>query len=107
MKISCKVIEDLLPLYIDGVCSEESKKIVEDHISTCCICSEKLKQMKSDNISDEDVKFNLNEAKAIKNLSKTWSKKLFLSKVKGIISTLIVIAIILLFIYIFVGVKIG
>ena len=107
MKISCKVIEDLLPLYIDGVCSEESKKIVEDHISTCSICSEKLKQMKSDNISDEDVKSNLNEAKAIKNLSKTWRKKLFLSKVKGIISTLIVIAIILLFIYIFVGVKIG
>ena len=29
MKENCKVIEDLLPLYHDGVCSEESKEFVE------------------------------------------------------------------------------
>ncbi len=30
MKLSCDVINDLLPLYYDEVCSEETKKIVED-----------------------------------------------------------------------------
>lgn len=26
--ISCRIIEDLLPLYVDDVCSEESKKLI-------------------------------------------------------------------------------
>ena len=29
MKYSCDVIKDLLPLYYDKACSEQSKKIVE------------------------------------------------------------------------------
>ena len=29
MKYSCNVVQDLLPLYQDNVCSEESKEIVE------------------------------------------------------------------------------
>ena len=28
MKTSCKIIEDLLPLYIDDVCSKESREFV-------------------------------------------------------------------------------
>ena len=35
MKISCDMIQDLLPLYHDGVCSEESKKIIEEHLQIC------------------------------------------------------------------------
>ena len=33
MKYSCNMIQDLIPLYIDGVCSEESKEAVEQHLS--------------------------------------------------------------------------
>ena len=35
MKYPCSIIQDLLPLYVDEICSEESKKIVEDHLSQC------------------------------------------------------------------------
>ena len=38
MKKECEMINDLLPLYIDGVCSEESKKLVEEHMKTCDSC---------------------------------------------------------------------
>lgn len=38
MKIPCGVIKDLLPLYHDDVCSEESKDIVEAHLSECDDC---------------------------------------------------------------------
>ena len=31
MKYPCSLIQDLLPLYHDGVCSEESNKIIEAH----------------------------------------------------------------------------
>ena len=38
MKYPCAMIQDLLPLYLDGVCSEESKKAVEQHLSECPDC---------------------------------------------------------------------
>ena len=48
MKKECEMINDLLPLYIDGVCSEESKKLVEEHMKTCDSCRKTAEQMKSD-----------------------------------------------------------
>ena len=39
MKISCDIIQDLLPLYCDGVCSQDSKQVVEAHLQDCEKCS--------------------------------------------------------------------
>lgn len=36
--ISCKVIEDLLPLYLDGLLSDETRLLVDEHIKTCDKC---------------------------------------------------------------------
>lgn len=47
-KISCDVIKDLLPLYIDEVVSEDSKIIVEEHIASCEGCRELMQQMAED-----------------------------------------------------------
>lgn len=44
----CKIIEDLLPLYAEGLCSEESRAAVEAHIAECENCSEKLRLLKTD-----------------------------------------------------------
>ncbi len=30
MQVNCEIIKDLLPLYHDDVCSQESKKLVEE-----------------------------------------------------------------------------
>lgn len=38
----CNVIRDLLPLYADEVCSEDSREMVEEHISTCQECKQEL-----------------------------------------------------------------
>lgn len=38
MILSCKVIEDILPLYHDGVCSDESRELVEKHLCECENC---------------------------------------------------------------------
>ncbi|MDD6291700.1 MAG: zf-HC2 domain-containing protein [Lachnospiraceae bacterium] len=37
-EISCQVIQDILPLYEDGCCSEDSKNLVEEHLKTCTEC---------------------------------------------------------------------
>ncbi|MGL4336253.1 MAG: zf-HC2 domain-containing protein [Turicibacter sp.] len=45
MKISCKVVEDLLPLYHDEVCSEETCVIVGEHLTECESCSKELEKI--------------------------------------------------------------
>ena len=43
--MNCNIVKDLIPLYIDGCCSEESKKIVKEHIESCDACKTILADM--------------------------------------------------------------
>ena len=45
--MECNIIKDLLPLYIDGCCSKESEKVVEEHIRSCDECKKLFEDMKS------------------------------------------------------------
>ena len=45
--MNCNIVKDLIPLYIDGCCSEESEKAVEEHIRDCHDCKRLLEDMKS------------------------------------------------------------
>ncbi|MBR5136809.1 MAG: zf-HC2 domain-containing protein [Clostridia bacterium] len=54
--MDCNIVKDLIPLYIDGCCSSESAKTVEDHISKCQECRELLEIMKTPaNIEEETI----------------------------------------------------
>lgn len=48
MNKNCEIIQDLLPLYVDDVLSEESKKFVDEHLRECEQCQEMLKQMNNE-----------------------------------------------------------
>lgn len=48
MKQNCEVIMDLLPLYHDGVCSEGSRRLVEEHLKECERCSQALEEIKKE-----------------------------------------------------------
>lgn len=45
MKTPCSVIRDLLPLYQDGVCSPESRQLVEEHLEECETCRAEWERM--------------------------------------------------------------
>ena len=45
-KISCSVVKDLLPLYVDGVLTEDSSKLVKNHLDSCPACKEQYEKMK-------------------------------------------------------------
>ncbi len=79
MDISCEVIRDLLPLYHDGVCSEESAKLVETHLQSCPQCREEWKQMQEETTM---VK-NMDEAKLIWETAQVWKKNRKASFLKG------------------------
>ncbi len=51
MKIPCNVICDLLPSYIDDICSYDTKKLVEGHISVCEECRRTLDAMKNTQVN--------------------------------------------------------
>ncbi len=46
MRISCKVVEDILPLYVDDCCSEDTKQLLEEHLIQCDACQERLAKLK-------------------------------------------------------------
>ena len=48
MNISCEIIRDLLPLYVDDVCSDDSRELVEHHLQDCESCRTELNDMKGD-----------------------------------------------------------
>lgn len=52
-RYECDLIQDLLPLYQDRVCSDSSKKVVEEHLEECPNCRNVLQQLK--NISYDEV----------------------------------------------------
>lgn len=47
MTYPCGLIRDLLPLYLDDVCQEDSKQAVEQHLSACEKCRQYYESMKS------------------------------------------------------------
>ncbi|MBQ7386081.1 MAG: zf-HC2 domain-containing protein [Ruminococcus sp.] len=49
--MDCNVIIDLLPLYADGCCSEESVALVETHLKSCKDCKNVLDSMKGESFS--------------------------------------------------------
>lgn len=42
---TCDIIFDLLPLYIDGMTSPETAKVVEEHLKECEVCRQTYEEM--------------------------------------------------------------
>ena len=47
MKLECGIIDDLIPLYLEDMCSPESRAAVEEHLKECDACREKAERMRS------------------------------------------------------------
>ena len=45
-EISCNIIRDILPLYVDEAVCEETKELVEEHLFTCEDCRKEAEMMK-------------------------------------------------------------
>ena len=45
MKITCDVIKDLLPLYIEDISSDDTRSLVEEHIISCDSCMQELRKL--------------------------------------------------------------
>jgi len=48
MSMKCEIVQDLLPLYVDEVCHEETSKEVLIHLEKCEVCQEYLKGLQEE-----------------------------------------------------------
>ena len=87
MKLPCRVIEDMLPMYYDKVCSEESAALVEEHLKDCPHCSQMLSDLRDDiDIQEKKV----DDIKPLKKLQKSY-KKMCLGWLIAILCVLVLI----------------
>lgn len=70
--INCTIIGDYLPLYLDDLVSNDTRKLVDEHLFHCQHCREKLERMKQNAIP-----FDLTEQNnpAPYPTKKPWTKK--------------------------------
>ena len=65
-KISCAVIKDLLPSYLDELTSEESNQMIEAHINECDECRTTLENMRAPEIDEKQIEIEKKEIDFLK-----------------------------------------
>ncbi len=93
MKYPCEMIQDLLPLYLDDVCSEESKKAIEKHLSECSACKEFYAAMREANgmeIDTHNADRERQKAASFQAVKKKLFRKQLLSAVAAVIALVLI-----------------
>lgn len=89
-KTECKIVQDLLPSYIDNLTSAETNSFIERHIENCSECEEVLKDMQGD-IQLEKIN-NSKKINALKKVKRRYRRI-------TVISIMIVILVIIIALY--------
>ena len=98
-KENCSLIKDLLPLYIDDLCSKESTEIIKNHLEDCSECSKEYEQL----INHSEIKvINDNSTELIKGVGKMFKK----DKKKAIIKTISIFLVMFILLGVFAFLKV-
>lgn len=90
-KISCSIAKDLLPLYIEGILSEETAQVVEMHLQTCESCKKDFEIMRQDFVFPSAPKIQEENEKILKELKRQLKIKRILTGVVAVFVTIAVI----------------
>nr|WP_298000185.1 zf-HC2 domain-containing protein [uncultured Anaerotignum sp.] len=90
-KISCSIVKDLLPLYIEGILSEETAQAVELHLQTCENCKKDFEIMRQDFVFPSAPKIQEENEKILKELKRQLKIKRMLTAVVAVFVTIAVV----------------
>lgn len=91
-KINCNIIKDILPLYADNIVSEDTKKLVEEHLLNCNDCKKELSLLKSDLETPKVVITEKDDIAFLKKIGLDIKKKrVFTAMLSATISAIVVI----------------
>ena len=85
-KISCNIIRDLLPLYVDEVVSQDTRAMMVEHLEQCAECREKYENMKSTVVIpvEDDIKL-------LEHFKNAWKKKKIFLVCSTVFLTIVII----------------
>src|SRR5690625_2528902 len=90
--VSCEVIQDLIPLYVEDMLSEESKMLVESHLNECEECREYMNELQTTSILPPDT-----DTRPLEKIQKNLQKKKWLTIVFSALVTLLIGSLIVIF----------
>ena len=88
MNKQCEIMQDLLPLYVDGACSESSAAMVKEHLETCPECKALYEKLCSDT-GEETLKAEM--VGVVAKHEKKVKKKRLLTIVASVVLTIVLI----------------
>ena len=74
-KISCFIAKDLMPLYVDGVVSEETADSVREHIAQCESCREEYRLLTTDLSMPTSPKVQEENSRVLRIFKNKWKIK--------------------------------
>lgn len=75
MKLPCDIVQDLLPLYEDGLCSQTTREAVEEHLRECETCGkehEAVQELAEPEVVVEPKQEKMATAKSFKKIRNRW-----------------------------------
>ncbi|MCQ2533071.1 MAG: zf-HC2 domain-containing protein [Clostridia bacterium] len=96
MKLECNVIRDLMPSYIDGLCSEDSKLLIKEHLCECKECKGVYDAMSSS--YGENTIPEVNEAEVIKKVNQKYKMQGIRNNIVSVIATILILILLIVFI---------
>lgn len=96
MKYDCNVVRDLMPLLGDGVLSDESKKVIREHLRECPECREyqkngvKALSLGDDSLLDEPERRDAQYLASFKKKFRRFVLRLVLGVVAGVLLCLLI-----------------
>ena len=86
-KINCAIIQDILPLYVDEVVSDETRDLVEGHLKHCERCHQEIRMMTQDLTIPIEK-----EAPLIQSFKRKWrNKKLIVASLSVLLTAFVML----------------
>lgn len=87
-EITCEIIRDILPLYVDEAVSEDTKDLVEEHLFTCEACREEAELMKKTMVLPVHKDVRTLDKEMLKKWSHKWLTRKVLIAAVSVLATL-------------------
>lgn len=84
VKLNCDIVKDLVPSYLENICSKSSEEAVEAHLAECADCCKYVENLRQTVI--EGSRTNLKEMDYMKKFRRYYDKKLLVYLI-GILMT--------------------
>lgn len=74
-KISCNVIQDILPLYVDNMACDDTRLLVEEHLQGCENCSRYYQELQEELLLPVEPEIKERDAEEIRRFKKYLMRK--------------------------------